>query len=186
MSTWLKLIDQHNIEYQHSVDYRFMITFRNGMGRRVNNRGEAYLSLQEEKEKWKVYQQLCVKRGVPCGDDQQALPSAFGFWLFPIDAFGPVPPTTEGESENGAVDVEPFTYREDRCLDREWDLSESRPKRCLQHLPEAPRYVFDLSDSLEKKHKSQQQPSLSACPSKKEFYPVDSYTLKALREVEDC
>lgn len=123
---WFELLKKWRIRYKdRSVNYRFMITSRKG---RVRNRREAFLSLQKEKTKWQRWQQKCVERGVPCGDDEQALPSAFGFWLVPIDAFGPlselIPRVREVTIPYGGP---PSAV--DPC--KAWDISGSNPELCL-------------------------------------------------------
>lgn len=58
---------------------------------RVENRAEALLVLQEEKDDWTAWQEVCAEAGRPRCGDVAALPSAYGFWLLPINAFGPIP-----------------------------------------------------------------------------------------------
>lgn len=183
MRCWFDLLEKWNIKYQHSVDYRFMITFTNKEHRKVSNRDEAYLSLQEEEEKWKVCQRVCIKRGVPCGDDQQALPSAFGFWLFPIDAFGPVQSVVPQDIQDGTVANVHHDQNDDH-LEREWNLSGCKHELCLQCLPNAPRHELDVSNSLEDKDESRQQLSLQASFGPSEFHPFEPNMLTALREMD--
>lgn len=172
MHAWFRLLDEYDVTHLHAVDYRFMITFKHRTDSRVGNRGEASILLQEEKEKWKMSQQLCFKRGVPYGDDGQPIPSAFGFWLFPIEAFGAIPSVASKEPENGAVIF-------DSDLEREWDLSRYKPKLCLQDLPETLCCGFDIPKGLESQDESQEQKPPTASPSK-EFYPLNSHMRSAL------
>ena len=139
---WFELLKEWQIKYEdHLVDYRFMIT--SSKRRQVRNRREAFLSLQKEKKWWQRWQQKCVERGVPCGDDEQALPSAFGFWLVPIDAFGPlserIPRVRHVTIPYGGPPpaVNP-------C--KAWDISGSNPELCLQYLPDTPEYDIDTSE----------------------------------------
>lgn len=150
--SWFKCLSEWNITYQQPVDYRFMIAFRETRGRwdrTASNRDEALHSLQEEEHEWELYQQACAKEGVPCENDEPALPSAFGFWLFPIDAFGTIPSPTEEESKDSTAFFKSLIQSEDRHLDREWDLSERRPELCLQHLPAGASSGLDESRALE-------------------------------------
>ena len=142
---WFRLLEWWQVEHEdHAVDYHFMIAFDN---REVDNRGEAFLSLQEEKRQWAAWQRHCESKGVPCSDDEQVLPFAFGFWLFPIDAFGPIP---EANTQIRTVGIsrrrdEPQVWK----LLKAWKLSGHPPELCLQCLPDAPGNDPNMPEGLE-------------------------------------
>jgi hypothetical protein len=135
MYSWFKGLSEWNITYEQPVDYRFMIAFMERGRGTTSNRVEALHSLQEEQCRWELYRQSCAKKGTPCENDEHAPPSAFGFWLFPIDAFGTIPSPTEEESEDSPAVFESLMHSEDSHPDDEWDLSERKPELCLQYLP---------------------------------------------------
>lgn len=109
---WFRLLEKWQIEYHnYSVEYRFMITFDS---RRVKTREEAFLALREEEKDWIAWQKACAEEGTACEDDEQALPSAYGFWLFPIDAFGPIPSASQQIRKTGRTRT--------RGWPRVWDL----------------------------------------------------------------
>lgn len=130
---WFRLLEKWQIEYHnYSVEYRFMITLDS---RRVENREEAYLALWEEEKYWQRWRKTCAEEGTACEDDDQALPSAYGFWLFPIDAFGPIPSASQHIRKTGRVRRRDWPRVWD--LFKAWDLSEHNPELCMQYLSEA-------------------------------------------------
>lgn len=129
---WFRLLEKWQIEYNYSVEYRFMITLDS---RRVENREEAHLALWEEEKDWQRWRKKCGEEGTACEDDDQALPSAYGFWLFPIDAFGPIPSASQHIRKIGRARTRDWPRVWD--LFKAWDLSEHKPELCLQYLPEA-------------------------------------------------
>ncbi|KAK1771826.1 hypothetical protein QBC33DRAFT_511317 [Phialemonium atrogriseum] len=150
---WFRLLEKWQIEYHdYSVDYRFMITFN---CRRVENREEAFLALRGEEEDWTAWRKACAEEGTACEDDEQALPSAYGFWLFPIDAFGPIPSASKQIRKTGRA----RTRDRSRVWDhfKAWDLSEHKPELCLQYLPEAPLSELDPIAALAHPHVTRTQ-----------------------------
>ncbi|KAH7008246.1 hypothetical protein EDB80DRAFT_763584 [Ilyonectria destructans] len=120
---WFRLLEKWQIEYHnYSVE-------------RVENREEAFLALWEEEKDWKRWRKTCAEEGTACEDDDQALPSAYGFWLFPIDAFGPIPSASQQIRKTGRARIRDWPRVWD--LFKAWDLSEHKPELCLQYLPEA-------------------------------------------------
>ena len=109
--------------------------------------GSELSSTVEEKRQWAAWQRHCESKGVPCSDDEQVLPSAFGFWLLPIDAFGPIP---EANTQIRTVGIsrrrdEPRVWK----LLKAWKLSGHPPELCLQCLPDAPGYDPNMPEGLE-------------------------------------
>lgn len=129
---WFRLLEKWQIEYHdYSVDYRFMITVDN---RRVENREEAFLALRVEDKNWTAWRKAWAEEVTACEDDEQELPSAYGFWLFPIDAFGPIPSASKDIRKIGEVRIRDRPRVWD--LIKAWDLSKHKPELCLQYLPE--------------------------------------------------
>lgn len=126
----------------------------------------------------KVRQEGCVKLGVPCEDNDQALSSAFGFWLFPRDVFGPIPsasPQIRTIGRNRHSDQSGiWRFR------RAWDLLEHKPELCLQYLPKAPCYELDGNEGL---RDEEPQSSRRKHRIRKRFPPVGKFDSDDLREV---
>ncbi|VUC25217.1 unnamed protein product [Clonostachys rosea] len=141
---WFRLLDRWGIiDHERRVQYRFMITTDD---RRVETREEARMSLQEENEIWQKCRKLCKnwlkpgKRTKRYREDR-TLPSAYGFWLFPIDAFGMIPDAHPDIRHEGALTgsdlVKPANvWAVKKPLQ---DLSIQKPQLCLQHLPSIPQ-----------------------------------------------
>jgi hypothetical protein len=131
---WFRLLERWQIKYpNHCVDYRYMIAV---VDRRVGDREEALLALGQEKEKWKTCRETYVAKGIPCEEDDDELASAYGFWLFSMDAFGPIPSASNQIRKIGR------TRLSDRPMVwdwwKAWDVSKHPPELCLQYLPEVP------------------------------------------------
>lgn len=129
------------INDNHPVEYRFMITCGD---RRVETRQEARMSLKQEKRMWKRTKTWYMnKRGRRrFQDDDQTLPSAYGFWLFPIDAFGMIPEAHPDIRHEGALKRTDLAKPANVwTLTRLWDLSIQKPELCLQHLPSRPQPI---------------------------------------------
>lgn len=136
MYRWFRLLQKWDIKYpDHTVDYRFMITVND---RRVENLGDAALSLQRREKEWARLRKSYVEDGGTYQEADETLPAAYGFWLFPIDAFGAIPSASNQIRKIGRI------QRRDKPrvwdLFKAHDLSEHEPELCLQCLPEVPGY----------------------------------------------
>jgi hypothetical protein len=121
---WFRLLERWKIKYpHHTVDYRFLIatcTF----GCQVTTR-EGALQYAQQADLDSRPRQPLEEDEATRNDAEPAFPEAFGFWLFPITAFGPIPEPKETKA--------PFTWNVGKSL----DLSGCIPELCLQILPEA-------------------------------------------------
>ncbi|KAK9437307.1 hypothetical protein VB005_08293 [Metarhizium brunneum] len=134
MYRWFRLLEHWQIEYpNHRVDYRYMVAVNNT---RVTDRDEALFALREEKEEWNRCQEAYVANGVPCEEDGDELASAYGFWLFPINAFGRIPKANNRIRHIGRSYLEsrPRVWK----FGKAWDVSKESPELCLQYLPKVP------------------------------------------------
>ncbi|CAH0040502.1 unnamed protein product [Clonostachys solani] len=137
---WLRLLDRWEITSDsRPVKYRFMITCGD---RRVETREEARMSLKEEKKLWKRTIRYYTKWGRPFRDDDRTLPSAYGFWLLPIDAFGMIPDAHPDIRHEGSLKRSDLEKPANVWIFNNkmfWDLSIQKPELCLQHLPSRPQ-----------------------------------------------
>lgn len=134
MYRWYRLLEHWQIEYpNHRIDYRYMITVNNT---RVTDREKALFALREEKEEWNRCREAYVADGVPCEEDDYELASAYGFWLFPINAFGRIPKANDRIRHIGGtrLNSRPRVWK----FGKAWDVSKESPELCLQYLPEVP------------------------------------------------
>lgn len=134
---WFRLLDHWKIEYpHHTVDYRFLVTIND---RRVSTKEDALRSVRRGEGRWEEWKKECEKNDVAVEDAGTALPTAYGFWLFPITAFGPIPEASNNIRHMGLSrlrDIQrfaPYVWNTQRAV----DLSEFKPELCLQSLPEA-------------------------------------------------
>lgn len=137
---WFRLLEKWQVDHSdHTVDYRFMITIDD---RRVQTREDAVLSVRHGEKQWTEWMRDCENDSIPCEDAEQALPTAYGFWLFPIAAFGPIP--------TASTQIRKTVRRGVRVSHGVWDLfqtsnlSEHKPELCLQCLPETPVSEINL------------------------------------------
>ncbi|KHN95110.1 uncharacterized protein MAM_06995 [Metarhizium album ARSEF 1941] len=100
--------------------HRSMIAVNNT---RVADRDEALFALGEEKEQWDACRGERISKGNPCEEDDDELASAYGFWLFPIEAFGHIP--------NDAPSSGPKDYQTSRL----WTSPKHRLNIKLNRLP---------------------------------------------------
>ncbi|TWU71889.1 hypothetical protein ED733_001035 [Metarhizium rileyi] len=134
MYRWFRLLEHWQIEYPHyQVDYRYLVTANN---RRVEDREEAFLFLETERKQWEACRKDYEAQGADCEEDDCETASAYGFWLFPIDAFGPIPEADDKITKIGRT----FEFRGPRVWEfwKGWDVSKRPPELCLQYLPEVP------------------------------------------------
>uniref|UniRef100_A0A8H7NBU7 Uncharacterized protein n=1 Tax=Bionectria ochroleuca TaxID=29856 RepID=A0A8H7NBU7_BIOOC len=145
---WFRLLDKWEISNdERPVKYRFMITCGD---KRVETREEARMSLRQEKRMWKRGKNFPTKaaREGAFQDDDRALPSAYGFWLFPIDAFGKIPEAHPDIRHKGILKKRDLRKPANVWrLKRLWDLSIQKPELCLQHLPSRPQPISTGRDS---------------------------------------
>ncbi|KAF5011844.1 hypothetical protein FDECE_2076 [Fusarium decemcellulare] len=133
---WYRFLAKCGVQYhRHNVEYRFMVT-DGGLScvRSISNRHDVHQWLRWEDEEWKHGLQWIKEKGFgkkaleeAPRELEQATQHAVGFWLFPIEAFGPL------------HDVDEDPTRESRLWDHKvhtvLDLSGYKPELCLQYLP---------------------------------------------------
>ncbi|KAI8680640.1 2EXR domain-containing protein [Fusarium sp. Ph1] len=147
---WFRLLRRHMVQHDHEVEYSFMIAFggrhygcspRKGeLNPEIANRDAALSWVRRKDEKWR--QNLRDSRKKEEEEVIEQLPHelelpirpAIGFWLFPIEALGPVPtippsPARIPRIPWGEVSVP------DRKPDQKIDLSGHKPQLCLSYLP---------------------------------------------------
>ena len=129
--TWLRLLKNWGISTSRS-EYRFLISFKPSLvGTQISDRSSATRWLQQEDDTWrnpvahdpevafgiKKFQGPTdtFREKVENEDLEKAVRPAFGFWLFPVDALGPL-------QEKGVAEKQGFTFVPKRMLDmtRSW------------------------------------------------------------------
>ncbi|KAM0424962.1 hypothetical protein ACHAPT_009763 [Fusarium lateritium] len=153
---WFKLLGECNVQHSHEVDYRFLVSFggRNqlryieqadaavdpGLCRRrdanpdITNRGDAVRWVRKEDDIWRelVHEMREEEERESATEVFQEvelpLQPAIGFWLFPIEALGPLPDIT-GELNRRQSLVPRLSPH------RKVDLSGFQPELCLSYLP---------------------------------------------------
>ncbi|CAG9953824.1 unnamed protein product, partial [Clonostachys rosea f. rosea IK726] len=135
---WFRLLDKWKISNDdRPVKYRFMITCDD---RRVETRQEARMSLKCEKGRWERSKKNAKQARSKEKYHDRALPSAYGFWLFPIDAFGMIPEAHPDIRHEGFLRSTDLAKPANVWTLKElWDLSIQKPELCLQHLPSRPQ-----------------------------------------------
>jgi hypothetical protein len=117
---WFGVLHRWKIEYPcHTVEYRFMVATTR-ITSCVSTREEALRRARNSERYWAKQRRRCKEDDIALQDPQPVFPAAFGFWLFPITAFGSIPEGT----------VAPGDWRRYRIL----DLSGCKPELCLQSL----------------------------------------------------
>ncbi|KAF5007213.1 hypothetical protein FDECE_6447 [Fusarium decemcellulare] len=148
---WFKLLATCKVKHDHEVEYSFMVAYGGRNMRRykrgedfsvdpgwfreespnpvITNRNEAVDWVQEQEARWKAYLQYFQEEmSMPYPQQERPSHPVVGFWLFPIEALGPLPDPKSDRSERNTV---LHTWRSHRRI----DLSGYKPKLCLSYLP---------------------------------------------------
>ena len=138
---WLQLLKKWRVS-PPQIEYRFLLAFDPTMGGdQISDRRSAKRLLQKEDDIWRnpsgggSDESFFKKKNVkwPIGassekfhdeDLEKAVRPAFGFWLFPVDALGPL-------HEEGLSEDEGFRPKAKRML----DMTEQWPELALSSLP---------------------------------------------------
>lgn len=143
---WIRLVAALGV--QPDIEYRFMVTY--GEEReRICNRCDAERYVQEEYEQWKerlrvprskVWQPAWLSLSIDetCQDVDQIPQPVMGFWLFPMECLGPLPPIGDPLVAYRG----PWVYdgvnaggQRVRRYQARADLSKYLPELCLSYLP---------------------------------------------------
>lgn len=100
---WVSLVAA--LGAQQDIEYRFMVTYRDERAQ-ISNRDDAVRYIQEEDKQWKerlrrprnkVCQPEWLSSAIDetCQDANQVPQPVMGFWLFPIECLGPLPPVSK-------------------------------------------------------------------------------------------
>lgn len=144
---WISLVAAMGA--QQDIEYRFMVTFENG-GPEIRNRENALRFIQEEDKKWKERLRVPWKKVCQPGwllnaieetcQDANLIPQpVMGFWLFPIECLGPLPPLSKdpGTRYQGPWVFDRVTKKGKRpgCHITKVNMSEYWPELCVSYLP---------------------------------------------------
>ncbi|KAI0528202.1 hypothetical protein F5B22DRAFT_584156 [Xylaria bambusicola] len=140
---WRRLLEMWEIDCASGgPDYRLLIShsWRTGAmgrtGKTISDRESAAEWLQKEEERWIRGQERCANRILARGgripvesteELERAPRPAIGFWLFPIEAMGPMPTPEETVDEFG----EGYSWKPKRLL----DMRQYWPELCLTYMP---------------------------------------------------
>ncbi|KAI1740155.1 hypothetical protein F4680DRAFT_419826 [Xylaria scruposa] len=140
---WEYLLKKWQIHHLHkSPEYRFLVASGWGNGRmakkmkKISDRDTAAEWLKDEDQRWEQGQQRhaagILRRGgkvpVESPEELEHVPRpAIGFWLFPIEAIGPLP------GPESLINPEEFTFRWEPK--RVVDMREHWPELCLTSMP---------------------------------------------------
>ncbi|RMJ18272.1 hypothetical protein CDV36_002046 [Fusarium kuroshium] len=144
---WLSLVAASGA--QQDIEYRFMVTY--GADREhISNRDDAVRYIQEEKKQWKERlrrprNKICQPEWLStaidetCQDVNRIPQPVMGFWLFPIECLGPLPPLSEDPEihyEGTWIHDRVTTkgHRPGRYLTKV-NMSDYWPELCLSYLP---------------------------------------------------
>ncbi|RSM14448.1 hypothetical protein CDV31_005465 [Fusarium ambrosium] len=143
---WICLVAALGVE--RDLDYRFVVTYGD-QREQISNRDNAVRYIERQYEQWKerlrvprkkVWQPAWLSLTIDetCQNVDQIPQPVMGFWLFPIECLGPLPPIRDpsvpyegpwiynGVNGNG----QPARRHQPRA-----DLSEYWPELCLSYLP---------------------------------------------------
>ncbi|KAF5008965.1 hypothetical protein FDECE_4786 [Fusarium decemcellulare] len=132
---WVSLVAELGIK--SDVDYRFMV----GRGRyktRITNRNKALEDFEQEEKGW---EKMSVPGQrwplVPMWRREETMPArAIGFWLFPIECLGPLPPVSMDHMLSDLIfDRKNHAGVRTGTFEKLIDLSDYKPELCLTHLP---------------------------------------------------
>ncbi|RYC59633.1 hypothetical protein CHU98_g6575 [Xylaria longipes] len=140
---WHLLLDTWQIRHPHGVpEYRFLVANGWGSGRmarkakKISDRDSAAEWLREEEERWVAGQERhaasILRRGgklpVESPEELERVPRpAIGFWLFPMEALGPIP----GPEALMNPEDHGFSWESKRVV----DMRQHWPELCLASMP---------------------------------------------------
>lgn len=133
---WLRLLDEWDVGSRINIQYQFLVSCSPGGSSNpgvIFDRDSAAQWLVDEDDRWRERQRrdahLITRRGgrVPVErpeELEQAPRPAVGFWLFSVEALGPMP-------DHPRYDSHARSFKAKRVL----DMSEHWPELCLSVLP---------------------------------------------------
>jgi len=118
---WKNFLERWGIS-PTDTKYKWLVTSTTLTNHYIYNREDAISALQKEDDLSKAIQKQFRFKYIE--HLESLVNAAFGFWLFPLEAFGPLPEQGQSRTE----------HTRDRG-DHVWDLSAYQPELALSNIP---------------------------------------------------